>query len=171
MVSSKLIHLRELKNEVAKLKEENLALRNENASLRNHMREAVLATSDLNNLVGDGKFVIVDGWNLILGAKRTAKNLEELISQMKQRLEERSDDFIWIILDGPRENTTLLPRMRITYTGGEGVQRADKMICDYLRMANFAGKISKVEVLTRDKKLIAEIEKIRLRSSHNIVRA
>jgi hypothetical protein len=61
--------------------------------------------------------------------------------------------------------------MRITYTGGEGVQRADKMICDYLRMANFAGKISNVEVLTRDKKLIAEIEKIRLRSSHNIVRA
>jgi hypothetical protein len=54
--------------------------------------------------------------------------------------------------------------MRITYTGGEGVQRADKMICDYLRMANLVGKISKVEVLTRDKKLISEIEKIRVRT-------
>lgn len=161
MISSKIVHLRELRNEVARLKEENLSLRNENASLRNHMGEAVLAARDLSAVKRDGKFVIVDGWNLILGAGRTAKDLQSLIAQMQDRLEQRPDDFVWIILDGPRGNTTLLPRMRITYTGGEGPQRADRMICDYLRMVRLSGEISKVEVLTRDKKLLSETEKLK----------
>jgi hypothetical protein len=105
--------------------------------------------------------VIVDGWNLILGAKKAASSREGLVAAAKRRLAERPDDFVWIVFDGPRANSVQEGRLRITYTGGEGAQRTDRFVCDFLRMANVAGCGGRVEVATNDRRFAAEAAKIR----------
>ena len=66
IISSRMIHLRELKAEVARLKEENASLKSEVESLKAHFDLALLAERDLENLPPQGRIVIIDGWNMIL---------------------------------------------------------------------------------------------------------
>ena len=158
---SRVLHLRELKTENARLKAENAALRDANAQFGAHFDLALTAARDLETLPKDGKLVIVDGWNMILGAKKIARDKEELLAKAKTYIAEHPLDFVWIVYDGPRFAASVDGRLRVSYTGGGGEHRADKFICDFLRMARLRGDISKVEVRTEDKDFLRNVVRIR----------
>ena len=78
---SRVLHIRELKSEVAKLKAENAQLRDENAQLCAHFDLALTAARDLESLPDGGRLVFVDGWNMILGATRIANDKDDLLAK------------------------------------------------------------------------------------------
>ena len=136
-------HVRELKAEVAALKAENAALREERGALTAHFDLALLAATDLRN--GED-LEIWDGWNLILGSHKVAKDRAELLA-----LARATGRRVWIVLDGHDENVKLDGNVRISYTGGQGEHRADKFIIDFVRMAAYLGLADRVSVRTNDK--------------------
>ncbi len=158
---SRVAHLRELKTEIEKLKAETARLRAENAELLGHFDLALLAAEDLRGLSPEGRFILVDGWNLILSTDRQAKDPKDLIAQMKAHLEEHPHDFVWIVFDGPKENVRQEGRLRVSYTGGTGPHRADRFISDFVRMARFRGDLSRIEVRTHDKDFRKTIARLR----------
>ncbi len=160
IMDSRVAHVRELKAEIARLRAENTALRTENEELSHHLDLAMLAAEDLRGLSPDGKFIIIDGWNMVLGAENEARNPAELIEQAKRHLGDCPHNFVWIVFDGPRENSRVEGRLRVSYTGGTGPHRADKFICDFLRMARFRGDISRIEVKTHDKDFAKEVSRL-----------
>ena len=141
--SSQLTHIRELQTALTKAAAENTALHNELDSLKAHFDMALLAAMDLK---GGEPLEIWDGWNLILGAKKEAKDRADLIAQAKA-----SGKRVWIVLDGHDENVKLDGSVRISYTGGQGEHRADKFIIDFVRMAAYLGLADKLSVRTNDK--------------------
>lgn len=151
---SRVLHVRELKAEVSRLKAENARLREEMSSLRAHLDMAILAAEDLKT--GES-LEIWDGWNLILGADRVAKDRDALLEQAKA-----TGRRIWIVYDGHDERT--LPEnglVRVSYTGGEGAHRADRFICDFVRMASYLGLSDHVSVRTNDRKFMKEINHLK----------
>lgn len=160
MMDSRIVHVRELKSEIARLRADNTELRAENEELSHHLDLAILAAEDLRGLSQDGKLVIVDGWNFVLGSRREAKTPSDLVAMARLHLDERPQDLVWIVLDGPRENVRVDGRVRVSYTGGTGLHRADRFICDFVRMARFRGDVSKIVVKTRDKDFAKEISRL-----------
>ena len=158
---SRVLHIRELKTENARLKAENAALRDENAQLNAHFGLALTAARDLDTLPEGGKLVIVDGWNMILGAKKIARDKDDLLAKAKTYVDEHPQDSVWIVYDGPRFAATTEGRIRVSYTGGTGEHRADKFICDFLRMARLRGDLGRIEVRTYDKDFLRDISRIR----------
>ena len=158
--AARLVRVRELQTALTKAAAENLRLKTENEMLFAHFDLAVLAANDLAALPPDGRLVIVDGWNMILGANKVAKDRAELIAQAKAHVAEHPSDFVWIVLDGPRASSSVDGRVRISYTGGVGAHRADKFICDFLKMARFRGDIRRIEVRTDDKDFKKEVKRI-----------
>ena len=154
------MRVRELQTALTKAAAENLRLKTENEMLFAHFDLAVLAANDLAALPPDGRLVIVDGWNMILGANKVAKDRAELVAQAKAHVAEHPSDFVWIVLDGPRASSTVDGRVRVSYTGGVGAHRADKFICDFLKMARFRGDIRRIEVRTDDKDFKKEVKRI-----------
>ena len=150
--SSQLTHVRELQTALTKAAAENTALRGELDSLKAHFDLALLAAMDLKN--GE-PLEIWDGWNLILGAKKEAKDRAGLIAQAKA-----SGKRVWIVLDGHDENVKLDGNVRISYTGGQGEHRADKFIIDFVRMAAYLGFADKVSVRTNDKDFRKSVERV-----------
>ena len=143
LMGSRVAHVRELKAEIAKLRDDNAALRDELAALKAHFDLALLAAEDLRAAT---RLEVWDGWNLILGAKKEAKDRADLIAQAKA-----SGKRVWIVLDGHDENVKLDGNVRVSYTGGQGEHRADKFIVDFVRMAAYLGLANKVSVRTNDK--------------------
>ena len=158
--AARLVRVRELQTALTKAAAENLRLKTENEMLFAHFDLAILAANDLAALPPDGRLVIVDGWNMILGADKVAKDRAELIAQAKAHVAEHPSDFVWIVLDGPRASSSVDGRVRVSYTGGVGAHRADKFICDFLKMARFRGDIRRVEVRTDDKDFKKEVKRI-----------
>ena len=153
ILGSRVAHVRELKAEVESLKAENAALRDERDSLKAHFDLALLAAMDLK---GDEPLEIWDGWNLILGAKKEAKDRADLIAQAKA-----SGKRVWIVLDGHDENVTLDGNVRISYTGGQGEHRADKFIIDFVRMAAYLGLAGGLTVRTNDKDFRKAVQRLK----------
>ena len=158
--AARLVRVRELQTALTNAAAENLRLKTENEMLFAHLDLAVLAANDLAALPPDGRLVIVDGWNMILGANKVAKDRAELIAQAKAHVAEHPSDFVWIVLDGPRASSSVDGRVRVSYTGGVGAHRADKFICDFLRMARFRGDLRRIEVRTDDKDFKKEVKRI-----------
>ena len=158
--AARLVRVRELQTALTKAAAENLRLKTENEMLFAHFDLAILAANDLAALPPDGRLVIVDGWNMILGANKVAKDRAELIAQAKAHVAEHPSDFVWIVLDGPRASSSVDGRVRVSYTGGVGAHRADKFICDFLKMARFRGDIRRIEVRTDDKDFKKEVKRI-----------
>ena len=158
--AARLVRVRELQTALTKAAAENLRLKTENEMLFAHFDLAILAANDLAALPPDGRLVIVDGWNMILGANKVAKDRAELVAQAKAHVAEHPSDFVWIVLDGPRASSSVDGRVRVSYTGGVGAHRADKFICDFLKMARFRGDIRRVEVRTDDKDFKKEVKRI-----------
>ena len=159
ILGARVAHVRELKTEIERLKAENTRLRDENTSLRSHFGLALLAAQDLRGLSPEGKFILVDGWNLILGAKKEAFSPDDLVAKARRHLGDRPLDFVWIIFDGPKENSFNEDRLRVSYTGGTGPHRADKMITDFVRMARYLGLHRQIEVRTHDKDFLADVRR------------
>ena len=158
--AARLVRVRELQTALTKAAAENLRLKTENEMLFAHFDLAVLAANDLAALPPDGRLVIVDGWNMILGANKVAKDRAELVAQAKAHVAEHPSDFVWIVLDGPRASSSVDGRVRVSYTGGVGAHRADKFICDFLKMARFRGDLRRIEVRTYDKDFKKEVKRI-----------
>ena len=154
------IHVRELRNELAKAKAENQALREENAALREHFDLALAAARDLGALAAGARFYLVDGWNLILGANRLAASREELEKNWRAHLDAHPADFVWIVYDGKYESSREDRRLRVSYTGGIGLHRADRFSIDFLRMARWLTLADRVSVVTRDKDFRREAERL-----------
>ena len=153
IMGSRVAHVRELKAEIEKLRDENAALRDERDSLKAHFDLALLAAMDLRN--GEA-LEVWDGWNLILGAKKEAKDRAELMAQAQA-----SGRRVWIVFDGPDENVHLLgANVRVSYTGGAGAHRADKLIVDFVRMAAYLGLADKVTVRTNDKDFRKAVDRL-----------
>lgn len=58
----------------------------------------------------------------------------------------------WIVFDGPEENSYRSGNYRVTYTGGTGSHRADRLILDYVHAAKLLGlDTSRITVETADK--------------------
>ena len=151
--SSQLTRVRELQTALTKAAAENAALHDELDSLKAHFDMALLAAMDLK---GGEPLEIWDGWNLILGAKKEAKDRADLIAQAKA-----SGKRVWIVLDGHDENIHLLgANVRVSYTGGTGGHRADKFICDFVRMAAYLGLADRVSVRTNDKDFRKTVERL-----------
>ena len=153
IMSSQLTHVRELKTALTKAAAENAALHDELDSLKAHLDMALLAAMDLK----DGEpLEIWDGWNLILGAQKEAKDRADLIAQAKA-----SGKRVWIVLDGHDENVKFDGNVRISYTGGQGEHRADKFITDFVRTAAYLGLADKVSVRTNDKDFLRQVDRYR----------
>lgn len=167
---TRVVHVRELKAEVARLNAELSTARDELASLRGHFDLALLAARDAEQMPDGATFWIIDGWNVLLGSesilsaaeKRLPHNekVEILRTHVRAKLDETPhlNDRAWIVLDGPRPGGAVEGRIRISWTGGTGAHRADRFICDYLRMRRFTGAQGQVAVVTddRDFKRVAE---------------
>lgn len=153
LIGTRVAHIRELKTELAALKQKNAALHDELAALKAHFDQALLAAMDLRDGV---PLEIWDGWNLILGAKKQARNRNELIAQAKE-----TGRRIWIVFDGHDENVSRDGDVRVSYTGGQGEHRADKFICDFVRMARYLGFADRVTVRTNDKDFLKTIDKLK----------
>ena len=151
--SAQLTHVRELQTALKKAAAENSALRGELDSLKAHFDKALLAAMDLR----DGEpLEIWDGWNLILGAQKEAKDRADLIAQAKA-----TGRRVWIVLDGQDENVHLLgANVRLSYTGGAGAHRADKFICDFIRMAKYLGLSDRITVRTNDKDFRRTVQRL-----------
>ena len=153
--------LRELKAEIARLKAENAALRGERDALKAHFDMALLAAEDLR---GGEPLEIWDGWNLVLGAQKEAKDRDDLIARAKA-----SGKRVWIVFDGHDENVWFADgdsgrgedaRVRVSYTGGRGEHRADRFIVDFVRMAAYLGLADRVTVRTHDGDFLREVSRL-----------
>ena len=160
IMGARVAHVRELKTEIERLRGENTLLRGELESLRAHFDLALLAAEDLRGLPEGGRLEVWDGWNLVLGAKKEARDRDALLLQAKRRTEEDPSLFVWIVLDGPCAASRVEGRVRISYTGGEGSQRADRMVVDYVRMAVWLGLGGKVSVRTNDKDFLRQVGRL-----------
>ena len=183
MQDSYLVRMRALKDEVARLKDELQLACAERDSLRQHFALALLAARDADQIPPGGALLVVDGWNAIFGSIRL-KRLDEqiadqaapvpesppahptqgwrkqLIAVVRQWLDARPDDRAWIVFDGPRATGKTSARLRVSYTGGKGAHRADRLVCDYLRMRRYDGRKGKVIVVTNDRGFRLEAERL-----------
>ena len=160
MLGARVAHVRELKTEIARLRDENTRVRGEDESLRAHFDLALLAAVDLRALPPEGRLEIWDGWNLVLGDKKDAHSREELVGQAMRRTSEDPSLRIWVVFDGPRVASRVDGRVRVSYSGGEGSQRTDRLVVDYVRMAVWLGLGSKVSVRTNDKDFAAQVRRL-----------
>ena len=119
-----------------------------------------ITAAELQALPAEGKLEIWDGWNLILGAKKEAKDRDALFARAREHLAAHPADFVWIVLDGPDESVLNEGRLRISYTGGTGRHRADRFIVDFTRMAAYLGLSHKIIVRTNDKDFKRQCEKL-----------
>lgn len=159
ILGARVAHLGDLKREIERLKAENAALKAEKESLAAHLDFALLAAEDLKTLPEGGKLELWDGWNLILGATKVAADRNALIAQARARLNEASALKIWIVFDGHDERVVNEGRLRMSYTGGVGAHRADRLIVDYVRMAAYLGYAAKLEVRTNDKDFLKQVRR------------
>lgn len=156
MIGAKIAKARELRIENEKLRQENAALKSEMEALKAHFDLALVAAKDLEK----GELELWDGWNLILGAKKEARDKADLVAQAITLTKSPNPKKIWIVFDGKDENVVEEEGVRISYTGGEGAQRADRFIVDFVRMAKYLGLRDKVKVRTNDKELLRKVSKL-----------
>ena len=160
MQDSHLTRIRALRDEAARLKAELARACEERDSLRQHLALALLAAQDAERLDPKGTLLIVDGWNAILGSENIGGQRDRLTELARAWLAAHPADRAWIVFDGPEANGTAEDRLRVSYTGGTGAHRADRLVCDYLRMRRYAGASGNVTVVTNDKDFRKEAERL-----------
>ena len=74
ILGARVAHVRELQTALAQEKAANAALRDENAALKAHFDFALLAAEDLKGLKPGERLELWDGWNLVLGAQKEARD-------------------------------------------------------------------------------------------------
>ena len=175
MQDSRMVRIRNLKDETARLKEELARVRDERDSLRQHFSLALMAARDADAMPPDCTLLVIDGWNAILGSgsltrDRTAKDAtrpvcgqgwrKQLVAMVQSWLDRHPGDRAWIVFDGHQANGEVKGRLRISYTGGMGSHRADRFVCDYLRMRLYSGVKTRIVVVTNDKGFRADAKRL-----------
>ena len=150
---TRVVHVRELKAEVARLRSELSAALDELGAWRAHFDLAVLAARDAAAVPPGGRIVIVDGCNLLFNEFHRDR------AALLAAAAKVDSGFTWVVFDGPCEKAESDGRMRVSYTGGTGTQRADRLIVDYLRMLRRAGDSHEVVLVTGDKDFRKAAEK------------
>ena len=164
---ARMLHLRELKTSLAETKKRLQKVESDKDLLLAHFPLALAAIYDFRNLPDDKELRIIDGWNAILKEKNLAKLSKDDISRLKKEYLSRQGISIpsvenaklppvssWIVFDGKDANSYRSGDSRITYTGGTGSHRADRMILDFVNAAKILGlDISRIIVETADKDL------------------
>ena len=160
---TRVAHVRELKAEVARLKEELAHVRAEHESLESHFALALAAARDAERMPPDAELLIVDGWNAVIGTHRLDAEArhagrDRLIENLRARVASDSHLHVWALFDGASMNAEAEAdeRLRVGYTGGTGAHRADRMVCDYLRMRKILGLNHPITVVTDDKDFAKE---------------
>lgn len=175
---SRVAHIRELKVALADVKARLVRTESERDSLSAHFALALAALRDLEQIGAGGTLRIIDGWNSILRSRNVAKLTSEQISALKAEYlaslgitppDSGGGDgcgstalpalTTWIVFDGAEENSYRSGPYRVTYTGGTGPQRADRMILDYVHAAKILGMdTSRITVETADKTLAKRLK-------------
>ena len=153
---TRVARVRELKGEVARLKAELVAIRQDCDIWRTRFSEALAAMRDTDRLPPDGSILILDGWNIVFNSKFKSDGdlhlgKQHLIDAVRTYSQNNLSKFMWLVFDGEDANAIAKGNFRISYTGGTGEQRADRMICDYIRALRFEGNATPVTVVTYDK--------------------
>jgi len=170
-LGARVARVRELKDENARLK---ASLEHEKAArsaLDRHMALAVLAARDAASLPPGGRIVVLDGWNIVLGARpgHAARRPPSTPHERRSALAAHAiafaraheDAMVWTVYDGAEEGASVpAPRVRVSYTGGEGSQRADRLILDFLRVLGLSGQSVRVTLVTGDRDLRRSAEKL-----------
>lgn len=174
---ARVAHVRELKTELAKAKARLVSAESDRDALVSHFALALTALHDFERLPGNAPFCIIDGWNAILHNRNVSKLSSEVVSNLKAEFLHglgavRTHDAVdaesgeccdspidtWVIFDGADERSTKHGRYRISYTGGVGSQRADRLIVDYVHAAKILGlDVSRITVKTSDKELMKRV--------------
>ena len=160
---TRVAHVRELKAEVARHKEELARVRDAHESLESHFALALAAARDAERMPPDAELLIIDGWNAVIGTRRLDNDArharyDRLIENLRARVAADPRLHVWALFDGAemRAEAEAGGRLRVGYTGGTGAHRADRMVCDYLRMRKILGLNHAVTVVTDDKDFAKE---------------
>ena len=172
VADARMMHLRELKTALADAKARLLKAESERDALAAHFSLGLAALHDFESLASGAEFRIVDGWNAILRMKNVSKIPQDGISALKKEYLAKLGAMpptepgtpadsaglppvsAWIVFDGKVANTYKSGPYRVTYTGGTGAHRADRMILDYVNAAKILGlDVSRITVETADKDL------------------
>lgn len=181
---ARVAHVRELKTALAEAKERLVRVEEERDSLLAHFDLALVALHDFEQLGEGAQLQIIDGWNAILRHRNVSKLTSEEISQLKAdylaslgivppgvcsapqpasadgigAASSQPTSLIWIVFDGSEENSYRSGAYRVTYTGGTGPHRADRLILDYVHAARILGfDTSRITVDTADKALAKKL--------------
>ena len=154
---TRVTHVRALKGEVTRLKAELAAAQNANAEWEHHFSLALLAARDADRLPADGKFYAIDGWNIVFNATGELHHDKvALIARLRAWAQVHPNDFLWLVFDGNTENAAEEANFRVSYTGGTGPHRADRLIVDFARMRKLIGRTLRLVVVTGDKDFRAQ---------------
>lgn len=168
---ARVMQVRELKAALAEAKARLAKAEAERDMFAAHFPLCMAAIHDFESLAAGGELHIIDGWNAILRMKNVSKLSSESISELKKEylaglevLEPAPAGMdlppvsTWIIFDGKVANSYRTGAYRVTYTGGTGAHRADRMIIDYVNVAKVLGlDVSRIVVETADKDLSKRI--------------
>ena len=175
---ARVARVRELKKELAEAKARLQEVESERNALKAHFDLALVALRDFEQLGPKDRLLIIDGWNAILRYRNVSKLTSEDISKLKaEYLAElgigppgkgarglHSPSLTssanaqplttWIVFDGAEANSYRSGPYRVTYTGGMGPHRADRLILDYVHASKLLGlDVSRITVETADKAL------------------
>ncbi len=160
---TRVAHVRELKAEVARLKEELAREHGARESLESHFALALAAARDAERMAPDAELLVVDGWNAVIGTHRLDADArhagrDRLVANLRARVSADPRLHVWALFDGAEMRAAAESdgRLRVGYTGGTGAHRADRMVCDYLRMRKILGLNHAVTVVTDDKDFAKE---------------
>ena len=160
---TRVAHIRELKAEVARLKDELSREHGARTSLESHFALALAAARDAERMPLDAELLVVDGWNAVIGTRRLDDDArharrDRLVENLRARVAAEPRLHVWALFDGAEMGAVAEAggRLRVGYTGGTGAHRADRMVCDYLRMRKILGLNHPVTVVTDDKDFAKE---------------
>lgn len=172
VADARMMHLRELKTALADAKARLAKAESERDLLAAHFALGLAALDDFGHLAAGERLRIVDGWNAVLRMRNVSKLSSDDISALKKEYLARlgvkapSDAepstvpgdlppvATWIVFDGKTANSYRSGPYRVTYTGGTGAHRADRMILDFVNAARILGlDVSRITVETADKDL------------------
>ena len=175
---ARVARVRELKTALAEAKARLARVEEERDSLLAHFDLALVALHDFEQLGEGAQLQIIDGWNAILRHRNVSKLTSEKISKLKadylanlgivpqpstpgsqlSTLNPQPSTLTWIVFDGAEENSYRSGAYRVTYTGGTGPHRADRLILDYVHAVRILGlDTSRITVDTADKALAKKL--------------
>ena len=109
--------------------------------------------------------LLIDGHNLLFGlptrynptrgrSRTEAEKRDLLTADIVRLISPMPSIRVWIIFDGPtRSDTQAAPNVRVTYSGGEGEHRADKVLLDNVRFFKSSAPDLAVILVSNDRDL------------------